>query len=120
MAEFSPSLGRQKPNEGRQRLTTSPGASRLIVIWTPTLLVAVGTGMVLIDFLFGSHTSRIIDGTSYRTISYDEIYNLTLHLAMLAVALAAALVIASLARRVVLPSSAANGMTISAPDRSGG
>jgi hypothetical protein len=75
---------------------------RLAVIWTPTVLVAIAAAMVLIDFWFGSQTFHIVGGTHVRDFSYDELYNLALHSAMLGAALAAALLFASLARRLVV------------------
>src|SRR2546426_9789796 len=79
-------------------------ASRLAVIWTPMAAVCIGSAMVLIDFWFGHGTYRLVGfspGLSrseqlalpkVRYFLYDELYDLTLHLAMLAVALAGALI----------------------------
>ena len=85
----------------------------LAVIWTPTVLVAVATATVLIDFWFGSQTFHIVGGTYVRDFSYDELYNLVLHGAMLGTALAAALLFASVARRIVVDPIPAQGVSAS-------
>ena len=91
------------------------GASRLVVIWTPMAAVCIGTAMVLIDFWFGQGRYRLIGfslGLSraeelalpkVRYFLYEDLYDLTLHLAMLAVALAGALIFMAVARRVTRP-----------------
>ncbi len=90
-----------------------PSAVRLVVIWTPLAIAAAGAAMVLIDFWFGHGSYRLLGfspGLSrleelglprVRIFEYPELYDLALHLAMLAVAIASALVFAALARRAV-------------------
>jgi hypothetical protein len=105
---------RRNPNmmEGANMSDRRAIASRLAVIWTPMAAVCIGTAMVLIDFWFGHGTYRLVGfspGLSrseqlalpkVRYFLYDELYDLTLHLAMLAVALAGALIFMAVARRV--------------------
>jgi hypothetical protein len=74
--------------------------------------VCIGAAMVLIDFWFGRGAYRLLGfspGLSraeqlglpkVRYFLYDELYDLALHLAMLGVALAGALIFAAVARRV--------------------
>ena len=85
------------------------GASRITVVWTPVLAIGIGTAMVLIDFWWGPATYHLIGSSPalsgaeqlrwVRYFRYDELYDLTLHLAMLALALAGALIFAAVARR---------------------
>lgn len=92
-----------------------PSAARLVVIWTPLTVTAIGAATVLIDFWFGRSSYRLIGFSSglsraeqlalprVRIFEYAELYDLALHVAMLAVAFASALVFAALARRVISP-----------------
>ncbi len=85
-------------------------ASRLALIWTPVAALCVATTMVLLDFWYG-HSSlcgpeaarcavyRLVGSSWVRTFQYDELYELVLHLSMLALALAAALIFMAIARR---------------------
>ena len=58
--------------------------------------------MLLIDFWFGSQTDHIAGGAHLRDSSYDELYKLVLHSAMLATGLAGALPFSTIARRLVM------------------
>lgn len=90
-------------------------ASRLIVVWTPLAVVTIGAAMVLLDFWFGHGNYRLVGFSPalsrveqfalprVRYFQYGELYDLALHLAMLAVALAGALIFAALARRTISP-----------------
>ena len=74
-------------------------AARFAVTWLPLLVVLVGTSMVLVDFTFNYIDQRYISGVGWvRFFTYDRLYDLALHLSMLAVALAGALVFAAMAR----------------------
>ncbi len=90
-----------------------PLMARLAVIWTPLATASIATAMVLIDFWFGHGHYRLVGFSPalsrseqlalprVRVFEYTELYDLTLHLAMLGVALAGALLFAALARRVM-------------------
>lgn len=98
-------------------------AVRLAVVWTPMAAVVVGIAMVLVDFWFGrgsymsigfSPTMSRLEQLALPRVRYfpnDELYDLVLHLAMLALAFAGALMFAALARRAI-----GSGGTV--PDRS--
>ena len=74
-------------------------AARFAVTWLALLVVLVGTSMALVDFTFNYVDQRYVSGVSWvRFFTYDRIYDLALHLSMLAVALAGALVFAAMAR----------------------
>jgi hypothetical protein len=94
-------------------------AARATVVWSPVAAVALAAVMLLIDFWYGHvilswfvDTSGIggqvtstyfrTDGSSWvRFFPFDELYDLALHLAMAAVALAGALIFAAVARKAV-------------------
>ncbi len=107
------------PLDRDTKLTRSSGmnsqpspTARLVVRWTPAGAAAIGAAMVLIDFWFGQASYRLIGFSAalsreeqlalprVRVFQYGELYDLTLHMAMLGVAVAAALLFAALARRV--------------------
>jgi len=98
-------------------------AARATVVWTPLAAVAIAAMMVLIDFWYGhtswwysssggpvvggltvpwSHPQSLMGDQSVspwvRFLPYQELYDLALHLAMLAGALAGALIFAAVAR----------------------
>jgi hypothetical protein len=115
-AHFHP-LARHPDAMRSSKVSNRPAiASRFVVVWTPLAAVGIGAAMVLIDFWFGHGHYRMVGfspGLSradqlalprVRYFQYEELYDLALHLAMLAIALAAALIFASLARRVISPS----------------
>jgi len=67
-------------------------AARFAVTWLPLLVVLVGTSMVFVDFTFNYIDQRYMSGVGWvRFFTYDRLYDLALHLSMLAVALAAPL-----------------------------
>ena len=102
-------------------------AARATVVWSPVAAVAIAAVMVLIDFWSGhmtwfyassggpvvggitvpwSHPESLVGdrsgGSSWvRFFPYEELYDLALHLAVLAVALAGALIFAALARKAL-------------------
>jgi hypothetical protein len=74
-------------------------ATRLVITWLPLTVVLVGTGMVLVDFTFNYIHQRYVPGVGLvRFFAYEQLYDLTLHLSMLAVGLAGALICAAVAR----------------------
>ena len=76
--------------------------ARATVVWGPLAAVAIAAVMVLIDFWYGHITWYRLAGSSWvRFFPSDELYDLALHLAMLAVALAGALIFAALARKAL-------------------
>ena len=102
-------------------------AARATVVWTPLAAVAIAAVMVLIDFWSGHMTwfyssssgGPVVGGITVpwshpeslmgdqfsspwvRFFPYEELYDLALHLAVLAVALAGALIFAALARKAL-------------------
>jgi hypothetical protein len=55
--------------------------------------------MVLVDFNFNYINTRFVSGVGWvRFFTYERLYDLVLHLSMLAVALAGALILAAVAR----------------------
>lgn len=105
-------------------MNTRFAIARLAVVWGPLSAVAIGTAMVLIDFWFGhghywsvgfSPTMSRDEAAALPRVRYfyfddlrsDGLYDLALHLAMLAVAFAAALIFAAVARRITSPSRTA-------------
>ena len=90
-------------------------AARAMVVWSPVAAVAIAAMTVLIDFWYGRPTWFTTvdalgdggyvtmfrsDGSSWvRFFPFEELYDLALRLAMLAVALAGALIFAAVARR---------------------
>lgn len=75
-------------------------AARATVVWSPVAAVAIAAVMVLIDFEYGHMTwFRLVGSSWVRFFPFDELYDLALHFAMLAVALAGALVFAAVARK---------------------
>lgn len=94
-------------------------AARATVVWSPVAAVAIAAVMVLIDFWYGHMTwwysstgGPVVggitvpwyrsDGSSWvRFFPSDELYDLALHFAMLAVALAGALIFAAVARKAL-------------------
>ena len=77
-------------------------AGRFIVTWLPLIVVLVATSMVLLDFGFNYVGQRYVPGVGWvRFFTYDQLYDLTLHLSMLGVAFASALIFAALARSAV-------------------
>lgn len=98
-------------------------AARATLIWSPVAAVAITTVVMLIDFWYGHPIwSRIVEAsggiggrvtmvtTSWfrlvgfswvRFFPFDELYDLALHLAMLTVALAGALIFAAMARKAL-------------------
>jgi hypothetical protein len=93
-------------------------ASRLTVVWGPLAAVSIGAALVLIDFWFGrgsywsvgfSPTMSQAEARALplvRYFKYEELYDLALHVAMLALAFAAALIFAAMARRLTSSSRA--------------
>jgi hypothetical protein len=93
-------------------------AARATVVWSPMVAVAVAAVMVLVDFweghmiwyrLVGFPSEGMVtlawyrtDGSSWvRFFPFDELYDLALHFAMLAVALAGALIFAAVAHEAL-------------------
>ena len=95
-------------------------ASRATVVWTPLAAVAMAAVMVLIDFwnghtawYFSTSGGPVVGGITVpwshpsvgslwvRFLPYEELYDLALHLAVLAVALAGALIFAAVARKAL-------------------
>lgn len=93
-------------------------AARATVAWSPVAAVAIAAVMVLIDFweghmlwyrLVGPPSEGMVTVAWYRTdgsstvrfFPFDELYDLALHFAMLAVALAGALIFAAMARKAL-------------------
>ena len=92
-------------------------AARATAAWSPVAAVAITAVMVLMDFWQGhmiwyrlvgfpkegyvilAWYKSLPDGSSVRFFPLDELYDLALHLAMLAVALACALIFAAVERR---------------------
>jgi hypothetical protein len=92
-------------------------AARATVAWSPAAAVAIAAVMVLIDFWYGhmawyysSSGGPVVGGITVpwyqsvgspwvRFLPYHELYDLALHFAMLAVALAGALILAAVARK---------------------
>jgi hypothetical protein len=82
--------------------------------------VSAGAAMVLIDFCFGHGSYRsigfspslsrleVLSLPRVRYFEYAELYDLALHIAMLAVAFGGALMFAALARRLVSPTQASS------------
>ena len=74
-------------------------ATRFVVTWLPLLVVLVGTSSVLVDFTFNYIDQRYVAGVGWvRFFTYDRLYDLALHVSMLAVAFAGALSFAAIAR----------------------
>ncbi len=74
-------------------------AAQFIVTWFPLATLLVGTSMVLIDFTFNYIDARYVLGLGWvRFFTYERLYDLALHLSMLAVGLASALIFAAVAR----------------------
>jgi len=74
-------------------------AARLAVTWLPLLVAIAATSMVLVDFTFNYIDRRYISGVGWvRFFTFDQLYDLALHLSMLAVAFAGGLVFAATAR----------------------
>jgi hypothetical protein len=75
--------------------------ARLAMMWTPVAAVCVATAMVVLDFWNNRHHYfRVgVDKNWVPFFPYDQIYDLVLHLSMLTLALAAALIFMALARR---------------------
>jgi hypothetical protein len=101
-------------------------AARTTVVWSPVAAVAMAAVMVLIDFWYGHMTwfysssgGPVVGGVTVpwshpeslmgdqfsspwvRFFPYEELYDLALHLAVLAVALAGALIFAAVARKAL-------------------
>jgi hypothetical protein len=94
-------------------------AARAAVVWSPVAAVAIAAVLLLIDFWEGHMVwYRLVgwpsgqgfvtlfwyrsEGSSYvRFFPFDEWYDLALHFAMLAVALAGALIFAAVARKAL-------------------
>ena len=94
-------------------------AARATAAWSPVAAVAITAVMVLMDFWQGHMIwYRIVglpkesyvvltwfqsspDGSWVRFFPFDELYDLALHLAMLAVALAGALIFAAVERKAL-------------------
>jgi hypothetical protein len=92
-------------------------AARATAAWSPVAAVAITAVMVLMDFWQGhmiwyrlvgfpkesyvvlAWFQELPDGSSVRFFPFDELYDLALHLAILAVALAGALIFAAGARK---------------------
>jgi len=91
-------------------------AARAIVVWSPVAAVGAAAVLLLIDFWEGHMVwYRLVgfpsegpvtltwfrsEGSSWvRFFPFDELYDLALHFAMLAVALAGALIFAAVARK---------------------
>ena len=103
------------------RSTVGRGAitARATVVWSPVAGVAIAAVIMLIDFWYGHPIwFRLVDASGVRGMvtmawyrmdgasvvrffPYDELYDLALHLAMLTVALAGALLFAAVARKAV-------------------
>jgi hypothetical protein len=104
-------------------MNTRSAIARLAVVWGPLVALAIGTAMVLIDFWFGHGRYWSVDtfcadevagwrrcGSAtfyFDNLRSQELYDLALHLATLAVAFAAALILAAVARRITSPSRTA-------------
>ena len=74
-------------------------AARVILTRVPLAVVLVATTMVLIDFAFNYMDERYVAGVGWvRYFTAERLYDLTLHLSMLALALSAALIFAAIAR----------------------
>jgi len=74
-------------------------AARFIITWLPLVVVLVGAAMVLVDFTFNYIDQRYVAGFGWvRFSTYEQLYDLTRHLSMLALGLAGALIFAALAR----------------------
>jgi hypothetical protein len=94
-------------------------AARATVVWSPVAAVAIAAVIMLIDFWYGHPIWFLLvdasgvggrvtmfwyrsDGlSSVRFFPAEELYDLALHLAMLAVALAGALIFAAVARKAL-------------------
>jgi len=93
-------------------------AARATAAWSPVAAVAITAVMVLMDFWQGHmiwyrlvgfpKESYVVfwyqsfaDGSSLRFFPFDELYDLALHLAMLAVALAGALIFTAVERKAL-------------------
>jgi hypothetical protein len=94
-------------------------AARATAAWSPVAAVAITAVMVLMDFWQGHmiwyrlvglpEDSYVVlawfqtspDGSWVRFFPFDELYDLALHLAMLAVALAGALIFAAVERKAL-------------------
>lgn len=101
-------------------------AARATVVWSPVAAVAIAAVMMLIDFWYGHMIwYRLVDASGvggqvtaawYRSegsawvrfFPFEELYDLALHLAMLAVALAGALLFAVIARKAAFSSLASS------------
>ena len=89
-------------------------AARFIITWLPLIVVLVGTSMVLLDFSFNYVNRRYFAGVGWvRLFTYDQLYDLTLHLSMLAAGFAGALIFAALARSALREKPAVTGATTS-------
>jgi hypothetical protein len=93
-------------------------AARATLVWSPMIAVALAAALVLIDFWYG-HMSWFYDSSGgpvvggiavpwshpetpwVRFFPYNELYDLALHLAMLVVAFAGALIFAAVARKAL-------------------
>jgi hypothetical protein len=97
-------------------------AARTMVVWSPVAAVAIAAVLMLIDFWYGHIIwFRIVDASGVggrvtstyyrydvgsstgwvRFFPFDEVYDLALHLAMAAAALAGALIFAAVARNAL-------------------
>jgi len=74
-------------------------AAQFFLTWFPLAAVLVGTSMVLTDFTFNYIDARYVSEIGWvRFFTYERLYDLALHLSMLAVGLASALIFAAVAR----------------------
>ncbi|MEK6226290.1 MAG: hypothetical protein AABM40_08345 [Chloroflexota bacterium] len=74
-------------------------SAQFFTTWFPLAAVLVGITMVLVDFNFNYvHQWYLADVGWVRYFTYDQLYDLTLHLSMLAVGFAGALTFAAVAR----------------------
>lgn len=96
-------------------------AARATVVWSPVAAVAVAAVLVLIDFWYGHllwyrlvgfpqgdvtlmwfQSNTPADASTWvRFFPFEELNDLALHFAMLAVALAGALIVAAVARKAI-------------------
>ena len=74
-------------------------SAQSFVTWFPLAAVLVGITMVLVDFNFNYIDARYVSGVGWvRYFTYDRLYDLALHLSMLAVGFAGAVTFAAVAR----------------------
>ena len=74
-------------------------SAQFFVTWFPLAAVLVGLSMVLIDFDFNYIEMRYVSGVGLvRFFTYDRLYDLALHLSILTVGFAGALIYAAVAQ----------------------